>query len=54
MQNQIVVYEDGEIELKVQLTQENIWITQKQLAILFNVEVHTINYHIKIYLNKKN
>ena len=29
---------------------ENIWLTQKMLATLYNVEVHTINEHIsKIY-----
>lgn len=26
---------------------ENIWLTQKMLATLYNVETHTINYHIK-------
>jgi len=26
---------------------ENIWLTQKMLATLYDVETHTINYHIK-------
>ena len=26
---------------------ENIWLTQKMMAALYDVEVHTINYHIK-------
>jgi len=26
---------------------ENIWLTQKMLAALYDVEVNTINYHIK-------
>jgi hypothetical protein len=26
---------------------ENIWLTQKMLATLYNVEVPTINYHLK-------
>lgn len=26
---------------------ENIWLTQKMMAALYNVEVPTINYHIK-------
>jgi len=26
---------------------ENIWITQKMMAALYNVETHTINYHLK-------
>jgi hypothetical protein len=26
---------------------ENIWLTQKMLAVLYDVEIPTINYHIK-------
>jgi hypothetical protein len=26
---------------------ENIWLTQKMLGCLYNVETHTINYHLK-------
>ncbi|MDX9799307.1 MAG: virulence RhuM family protein [Bacteroidales bacterium] len=26
---------------------ENIWLTQKMMGILYNVETHTINYHLK-------
>lgn len=26
---------------------ENIWLTQKMMAALYNVEIPTINYHIK-------
>jgi len=26
---------------------ENIWLTQKMMAGLYNVEIPTINYHIK-------
>lgn len=50
----IVLYSDGELELKVSLNEETIWLTQKQLSELFNVEIHTINYHIKnIYKQKE-
>ena len=50
----IVLYSDGELELKVSLKEETIWLTQKQLSELFNVEIHTINYHIKnIYKQKE-
>ena len=50
----ILLYNDGELELKVSLNEETIWITQKQLSELFNVEIHTINYHIKnIYKQKE-
>ncbi len=26
---------------------ENIWLSQKMMALLYNVETHTINYHLK-------
>lgn len=26
---------------------ENVWLTQKMLGLLYNVETHTINYHLK-------
>jgi hypothetical protein len=32
---------------------ENIWLTQKLLALLYNVEVNTINYHIKKIFDDK-
>lgn len=30
---------------------ENIWLTQKMLGVLYNVEPHTINYHLKNVFN---
>ena len=42
------------MELKVSVENETIWLTQKQLGELFNIEIHTINYHIKnIYKQKE-
>ncbi|MDR1461707.1 MAG: phosphoribosylaminoimidazolesuccinocarboxamide synthase, partial [Azoarcus sp.] len=26
---------------------ENVWLTQKMMAALYDVETHTINYHLK-------
>ena len=48
-----MVYASGEIELQVQLKDETIWVTQKQLALLFTVEIHTINYHLKNIFKQK-
>ncbi|MGJ0315817.1 virulence RhuM family protein [Aliarcobacter cryaerophilus] len=56
MQNlsNLVVYNDGELELKVSVDMETIWLTQKQLAELFKIEAHTITYHIQnIYKQKE-
>ena len=33
--------------VEVRYEDENIWITQKMLAVLYEVETNTINYHIK-------
>ncbi len=43
----IVVYNTGELEVNVSIEEETLWLNQKQLGELFNVEIHTINYHIK-------
>jgi prophage maintenance system killer protein len=46
---QIVIYtaKDGSAELMVQIEQETIWLTQKQMSDLFNKDVRTVNEHIK-------
>lgn len=38
---------DGGDNVDVRYEGENIWITQKMMATLYNVEVHTVNEHIK-------
>ena len=45
----IIVYENGEIEIKVSIDNQNetIWLTQKQIAELFDVKVPAISKHIK-------
>ena len=45
----IIIYSDNTGNIKVDLYYENdsFWIKQKRMAELFNVEVNTINYHLK-------
>ena len=43
----IVVYNDGELELKVSVNEETIWLTQKQISEVFGVNIPTISKHIK-------
>lgn len=43
----VVVYNSGEIELKVSIDNETIWLTQKQIAEIFDVNVPAISKHIK-------
>lgn len=38
---------DDKNTVEVRYEDENIWITQKMLAVLYEVETNTINYHIK-------
>ena len=38
---------DDKSSVEVRYEDENIWITQKMLAVLYEVDVRTINYHIK-------
>ena len=38
---------DEKNSVEVRYEDENIWITQKMLAVLYEVETNTINYHIK-------
>ncbi len=47
--NQFVLYtgEDGDVKLKLFLEDETLWLPQKLIGDLFQVESHTINYHIK-------
>ncbi|MDP3790167.1 MAG: virulence RhuM family protein [Candidatus Omnitrophota bacterium] len=46
---QIVLYAspDGQVKVDVFLQNETVWLTQKKIADLFDVEVNTINYHVK-------
>lgn len=37
----------GESTIDVRIEDETVWLTQKLLAVLFEVEVNTINYYIK-------
>ncbi|MFV0267760.1 MAG: cell filamentation protein Fic, partial [Draconibacterium sp.] len=38
---------DDENSMEMRYEDENIWLTQKMLAALYDVEINTINYHIK-------
>jgi hypothetical protein len=38
---------DGVVHVGVLYQDETFWLSQKRMAELFGVEVHTINYHLK-------
>ena len=41
-----IIYNDGEIELKVSLEQDTIWLTQKQIVEIFDSSKANISEHI--------
>lgn len=48
-ESQILLYraEDGKTQIQVKLQDETVWLTQAQMAELFQKNVRTINEHIK-------
>ena len=46
--SQLLIYqtEDGNTNLEVRLENETVWLSQRQMAELFQVGVNTINYHV--------
>ena len=46
MDNQVIVYDNGEIELKVSIDNETIWLRSEDIALLFGVNRPAIVKHI--------
>lgn len=45
---EIILYQpDENIQLEVRLEEETVWLTQQQMAILFDVKENNITYHIQ-------
>lgn len=40
----------GESGIEAIYADENVWLTQKMMGVLYNVETNTINYHLKKFL----
>jgi hypothetical protein len=47
--NEIEIYQghDKSIQIEVQFEQETVWLTQKQMALLFEKNIMTVNEHIR-------
>lgn len=56
MKNEIVIYQSNEliehIEVRLDEEKETIWLTQKQMGILFEKETDTIGLHLKNIYNE--
>ena len=48
MNNEIVLFSDGDISVEVEINpeQETVWLTQKQMEVLFDVKHATVSEHI--------
>jgi len=46
---EIIIYqtEDGKSSLEVKLQEDTIWLTQKQIGVLFEKDTDTIGLHIR-------
>jgi len=53
--NQLIFYAtpQGNVKVEVVFEDETFWLSQKRMAELFGVEVHTINYHLKEIFSSK-
>jgi len=47
--NQIIIYstEDGKMKLEVKLENETVWLSQKQMAELFDCGINNIRFHLQ-------
>ena len=44
----------GESDVNAIYFDENVWLTQKMMGVLYNVKTNTINYHLKnLFLMEK-
>jgi len=46
MEENIVIYQNGEVELKVSINRESIWLSAEEIAKLFGVQRPAIVKHI--------
>ena len=48
-ESNLILYttQNGQVSVQVQYEDGSFWLTQKRMAELFNVEIPTINYHLK-------
>ena len=54
MNNEIIIFEDIDIKLEVNIKDETVWLTQKQIADLFEKDRKTITRHIQnIYIDEE-
>ena len=55
MNNDIVIFKNGELELEVSVSKdrETVWLSQKQMSQLFKVSTDNVGLHIKNILDEQ-
>ena len=56
LNKKVIIYntEDGKTEIEVSLEDETVWLSQSQMAELFQKDIRTISEHIQnVYLEKE-
>jgi hypothetical protein len=53
LKNNIVLYQNGEIELKITINNETIWLRQNEISLLFGKDRSVITRHINNILKDK-
>ncbi len=53
MKNEIIIFENGEMKLEVNMKDETVWLTQSQMANLFERNVAVISRHIRNIFNEE-
>lgn len=53
--NNFIMYttDDGQVDIEVRLEEENVWLTQKSMAELFDTTKQNISLHIKNIFEEK-
>ena len=53
MKNEIIIFENQDVKLEVNMKDETVWLTQAQIAKLFDRDIGVISRHIiKMFLKK--
>lgn len=47
MKNEIILFENQDVKLEVNMKDETVWLTQEQMARLFDRKIGVISRHIK-------
>ncbi len=53
MKNEIIIFNNGKLELEVNMKGESVWLNREQIALLFDRDIKTIGKHINNALKEE-